>query len=388
MGLKSSLKESTYKYRLVHWMQEIARAFEGFKMAGKTPFAINRTDNLVKGYLKHRNEHFRILVFQFFVMIGFKALITGGLLILGGLLVLNQQMNISQFVATEIVIILLMNSIEKLITSFETIYDVMTGLEKIGFVSDLPLESEEGIKIDPDSEGMEVHFKNLTFTNHNEDMHLEDLSVQIKPGEKVAVTGINRSGKSLFLQLAAGLYRDFDGVISYNNIPLGNIDVMDLRHYIGENLGHDLIFEGTVLENITLGRPNISQKDVEHIVEIVGLDDYVESLTAGYHEVLSSGGNRLPEGAYIKMVLARAFIHKPKLILLEDPFDALDNETTDRIVDYIRSDDLGSTVIIATKRRKYLKLMNRIVWMKKGKIEGVGSYNELRKDENFSFMLK
>lgn len=388
LGLKSSIKESSYKYKLVHWMEEIGRAFEGFKMAGNTQFPLKKANENVHGYLKYRQQHFKVLVFQYILMIGFKIFIVGGLLILGGLLVINQQMNIGQFVAAEIVIILLMTSIEKLITSFETIYDVLTGLEKIGYFTDIPLESEDGLKIDPKSKGVEIHFKKLTYTNATEDMKLQNLDVIIKKGEKVAITGINRSGKSLFLQLAAGLYRDFEGVISYNNIPLGNIDVMDLRSYIGENLGHDLIFDGTVFENISLGRENITLEDVEKIVDLVGLREYIENLTNGYNEVLSSGGKRMPEGASIKLILARAFVHKPKLILLEDPFDAMDNETTDKILEYLRSDELQATVLIATKRRKYLKLMDRIVWMESGNIKKVGNYNELRTDSEFTFMVK
>ena len=388
MGLASSLKESSYKYQLVHWMEEVARAYEGFKMAGDTMLPIQKSNEIVKGYLKNRKEHFKVLIFQFVVMIGFKVLITGGLLILGGILVINQQMNIGQFVAAEIVIILLMNSIEKLITSFETIYDVMTALEKIGFITDLPLESEEGIKLETKENGIDINFKNLNYKSTTQDMSLFNINLKIEAGEKIAITGINRSGKSLFLQLAAGLYKEFDGIISYNNIPLGNLNIMDLRSHIGENLGKDLIFEGTILENITLGRENIKQSDIEKIIKIVGLEAYVEGLTNGYNEKLSSGGKRLPEGTYIKLILARVFIHKPKLILLEDPFDALENEVSDQIFDYLRSPELEATVIIATKRRKNLKLMDRIVWMDSGSIKHIGKYDELRKIQEFSFMVK
>ena len=389
MGMESSINESKHKYRLVHWMQEIARTFEGFKMAGNTKITLGKTNEILKDYLLHRKKHFKTLVLQYSVMVGFKVLIIGGLLILGGILVINQQMNIGQFVAAEIVIILLLNSIEKLILSFETIYDVLTSLDKIGFFTDLPLEEDKGLKIEPKKEGIELHFKKLKFINSTDDMYIKDLNVNIKAGRRVAVTGVNRSGKSLFLQLAAGLYSDFGGTISYNNIPLGNIDVMHLRNFIGENLSNDLIFEGTVLENITLGRENISQEDVERVVDLVGLRDYVEDLYNGYHEVLNySRGVRIPRGTGIKIALARAFIHKPKLILLEDPFDAMDNESTDRVIEYLMSDDLDATVIFATSSRKYLKLMDDILWMEDGKLVDQGNYKDLRQNADFVLMLK
>jgi len=388
MGMQSSINESKYKYKLAHWMEEVARTFEGFKMAGNTKMPLNKSNEIVKNYLFHRKKHFKTLVLQYSVMVGFKVLIIGGLLILGGILVINQQMNIGQFVASEIVIILLLNSIEKLILSFETIYDMLTSLDKIGYFTDLPLENHDGLKIEQKKEGIALHFKNLNYTNSGNDMHIKNLNVNVKAGSKMAITGINRSGKSLFLQLAAGLYGNFEGTISYNNIPLGNIDIMNLRSSIGENIGHDLIFEGTLLENLTLGREQISQEEIEKVVDLVGLREFVENLHNGYHEILNSGGRRLPEGAAIKLVLARAFVHKPKLILLEDPFDAMDNESADRVIEYLQSEDLNATVIIAMKRRKYLKLMDEIIWMEDGMIKDIGHYNELRKNADFTFMVK
>ena len=388
LGLKSSIYESKYKYQVAHWMEELARTYEGFKMAGKTTMHLSKTNGIVRNYLKYRKEHFKILVLQYSVLVGFKVLITGGLLILGGVLVINQQMNIGQFVAAEIVIILLLNSVEKLITSFETIYDVMTGLDKIGYFTDLPLESEDGLKIESDEKGIELHFKKLNFLSNDEYTRMTDINCIIKPGERVAVAGVNRSGKTTFLALAAGFYRNFDGIISYNNIPLGNVDIMNLRDKIGENIGYHLIFEGTLKENITLGRDNITQEEIERVVDLVGLREYIESLNHGYNEEMRTGGRGLTDGVTKKIVLARSFVNNPKLLLLKEPFESLDNESADRVLEYLRGDKLKSTVIVATTRRKYLKLMDKVIWMSEGEIKGIGSYAELRKNPEFAFMVK
>lgn len=135
-GLKTSLNESKYKYKIAHWIQEIARTLVSFKLSGKTSLALNKNDALVSDYLQSREDHFRILRIQFIQMISFKVLITAGLLVIGGILVLNQQMNIGQFVASEIIILTIINSVEKLILGLETFYDVLTALEKIGQVVD------------------------------------------------------------------------------------------------------------------------------------------------------------------------------------------------------------------------------------------------------------
>ena len=119
-----------------------------FKLSGSTRLALHKNDVLVNHYLKAREAHFSIIRLQYAKMIGFKTIITAGLLLIGGALVLNQEMNIGQFVAAEIIILLVITSVEKLLTGLETFYDILTSIEKLGQVIDRPLESQKGKKID------------------------------------------------------------------------------------------------------------------------------------------------------------------------------------------------------------------------------------------------
>ena len=141
-GLDSSLKESKYKYKVAGWLQEIARNNFSFRRQNNFDFALQKNNNLVSNYLNYREKHFSIIQRQFTQLILFKVIITASLLLIGGFLVLNQQMNIGQFVAAEIVILLVINSVEKLILGLETFYDVLTSIEKIGQVTDMNLEEE------------------------------------------------------------------------------------------------------------------------------------------------------------------------------------------------------------------------------------------------------
>ena len=143
-GLDTSLDESKQKYKVAHWIQEVARSILSFKLSGKTTLALQKNDELVSNYLDAREGHFKVLVQQFIKLIGFKILVTAGLLVIGGFLVLNQEMNIGQFVAAEIIILLVINSVEKLILGLESFYDVLTSIEKIGQVVDKELEAQDG----------------------------------------------------------------------------------------------------------------------------------------------------------------------------------------------------------------------------------------------------
>ena len=134
-----------------------------FKLSGSNNHALEKNDGLVSGYLEARENHFKILVLQFVQMIGFKILVTGGLLIIGGLLVLNQQMNIGQFVAAEIIILLVISSVEKLIVGLESFYDVLTSLEKLGQVVDKDIEPEQSIPPLFDQEDFKVQLDNISY---------------------------------------------------------------------------------------------------------------------------------------------------------------------------------------------------------------------------------
>ena len=107
-GLETSLKESKYKYQLAHWLEEMSRAISTFKLAGFTSLAMDKTDNLVSNYLYSRRQHFKVLVIQYTAFTVFKTLMTAGLLILGSYLLIQREINLGQFVASEIIIILIM----------------------------------------------------------------------------------------------------------------------------------------------------------------------------------------------------------------------------------------------------------------------------------------
>lgn len=164
-----------------------------------------------------REEHFSILVRQYSLMVIFKVIIVTGLLAIGGILVMEQLMNIGQFVAAEIIILLIITSVEKIVLSIETIYDVLTGLEKIGQVTDLELENDEGVDLSQECQETPVYLKfdQVSFIYPgNKQKSLNNVSFEVSSGERIMVTGGNLSGKSTLLQIVAGLYDVNDGTIS------------------------------------------------------------------------------------------------------------------------------------------------------------------------------
>lgn len=369
-GLSTSLEESKYKYEVAHWLEEMARTATTFKLAGKTDLPLNRSDKLIAKYLGARNNHFTVLVQQYSLMVVFKVLVATGLLAIGGILVMEQLMNIGQFIAAEIIILLVMASVEKLILSFETIYDILTSLEKIGQVTDLELERRGGYIVNQDEDkGLNVDMKNVVFSYPGQDSNvLDGLTLEIKAGEKVMIKGENGSGKSTLLQVLAGLYQIQEGSISYDGITVGNVNLNSLRQVIGDSLNQEQLFEASVLENISIGRKNADLANCRWAIESLGLSDYINQLDMGLDTILGPQGKKLPRSIIQKILLARSIADRPKLLLLEDAFEHADGEERIHMIDFITSKENPWTMVVVSNDPYLAKKSDRVIEMNNGKV--------------------
>jgi ABC-type bacteriocin/lantibiotic exporter with double-glycine peptidase domain len=380
-GLRTSLMESKHKYKVAHWLEELARTGVTFRLAGKTRLPLHRIDHHVGDYLTYREAHFRVLVQQYSLMVVFKVMVALGLLAIGGFLVIEQQMNIGQFIAAEIIILLIMGAVEKLIESLESIYDVLTALEKIGQVTDLELEQDSGIDLCDhcDGAGLRVDLHDVTFyyPDFNKPT-IDKVSLHLTPGEKVLVVGRTGSGKTTLLQLLAGLYDVQQGTVSYNDFPRGNLELSSLRSVIGDCLSEELLFEGTILDNITMGRDAATFDRVQWAVKELGLEEFIRSQPQGYETILDTQGRRLARGIVQKLLLARSIVDKPRLLLLEDVLDVLSEDRQRGVSDFLMSKDNGWTLVAISSDPYFAKLADRIILMEDGRIIREGSFDEMK----------
>lgn len=384
-GIVSSLEESKHKFKVAHWLQEAARTNMTFKLAGRTDLPLKKADDHVTNYIEAREKHFKVLVQQYSFMILFKVLVALGLLAIGGILVMEQSMNIGQFVAAEIIILLVISSVEKLILSLETIYDVLTSLEKIGQVTDLELEPNNGIDIQTqcDENGLEVHVNDVTFA-YSDSKHevLSKVSFKVSPGETVLITGSNGSGKSTLMHIVAGLYDVNDGTVSYNGIPRNNLNLSSLRSVIGGCLVDEELFEGTLLENITIGREAATFENVKWAIKGVGLEDYVKRLPKGYDTMLEPLGRKLPRSIVLRLLIARAMADKPKMLLLEYAVEYLDPKDRRKIIDFVTDKQHGWTVIAISNDDYFGQKADHIGIMQHGSMSHFGQYKDLKSIAN------
>lgn len=364
-GLSTSLQESKYKYLLAHWLEEVARVNRSFKIMAKNKFHLNKTDHIVEGYLGCRENHFQVLMSQFKLFIGFKVIVAAGLLLLGGFLVFHEQMNIGQFVAAEIIIILIINSVEKILKIIDTIYDVLTALDKIGYVTDMQLDKVGGNTTVNTEAGLSLKAKEIKFGFPDEKRKvLDEVSFEIASNEKIVLAGKSGSGKSLLLQILAGLHEIEDGELYVNEIPFSNYERNNLYTSLGVAFPTNQIFEGTFKENILLGR-KVTDKVISETLKLLNLQEYLMHRPQGIDSFVDSGGRRLPRSIIQKLLIARIIIDKPKLLLMEDPLQFIEEEEKKRIIDYIMDEKQKWTVIVVSDFSYWKEKGNRIIELHK-----------------------
>ncbi|MEM6964858.1 MAG: ATP-binding cassette domain-containing protein [Bacteroidota bacterium] len=384
-GLKTSLKESKYKYQVAHWLEELGRAMNIFKLSGVSKLPMSRTDKLVTSYLNARKDHFKVLLVQYGSVVLFRTLITATLLILGSVLVINNQISIGQFVAAEIIVILILNSAEKLILSMDNIYDVLTGLEKIGYVTDLPIESTDGLALQTiaDEDGaIEIEMDNVSFQFDDADHpSLQDINLKIKPGEKICISGFNGSGKSTLTKLIGGLYTSYGGMIAFNSIPLKDIDLDSLRKEIGTLTSQDEIFNSTIIENINLGDQDVPMQKIVRTAKEIGLHDHINRLPNGYQTELLANGLNVPRSIRTKIILARTLIFQPSILLLDNFMPRLERKEKQVIIDYLTAERQHWTLIGISNNPNFAEQCDRVIVLQDGKIIADSPFKEIKKDE-------
>lgn len=367
-GLDTSLKESKIKYKVAHWIQEVARSLVSFKLSGKTNLAMYKNNKYTSEYLEARESHFNVLIVQYIQMITFKVLVTAGLLIIGGLLVLNQQMNIGQFVASEIIILLVLGSVEKLITGLETFYDVLTSLEKIGQVVDKELEPQTGVDPFEMDQPIKVEMENLSYRTDIGLLVLSKVNLSIKHHHRILLNGPAGSGKTILLKLLSGLIDPTSGTLYINNNSMKGIWPNKYRYKIGQVLPEQLPFEGTILENITFGNQDITREYLNRTLENVGLLPFVKQQPNGLDTVLYPEGQQIPHTVSRRIVLARAIINNPKLLLLKDPLEHFDKEETERIVKFLTAKERPWALVVSSRNPIWQQNCNREVEVSNGQL--------------------
>ncbi|MUG43484.1 ABC transporter ATP-binding protein [Paenibacillus woosongensis] len=235
----------------------------------------------------------------------------------------------------------------------------------------------------------EYRFKGVGFKYKGSERHvLQDFSLTVKPGETVAFVGESGSGKSTILNLIIGFYKPQSGKIWVDGIPMNELSMRRYRRSLAIVLQNNILFSGTIRENITYGLPHISEEKLQQAIWMANLQDVIDSLPDGLDTSVGEHGGRLSGGQRQRIAIARALVRDPKIIILDEATSALDNASERHVQQAMEQLMEGRTTFIVAHRLSTVKNADRIVVMKKGKIVESGTYDELLNIKGEFYKLK
>ena len=233
----------------------------------------------------------------------------------------------------------------------------------------------------------EVTFNKVNFSYDEDTPVLKDVSFNIPPGEKLAIVGPTGSGKSTLIRLLSRFYDFDDNLIHLDGIDLNKISSKDLRSRVGVVLQDFHIFSGSILDNLTLGNPRVSEEKAILAAKTVNAHPFIEGLEDGYHSILSERGQNLSQGQRQLLAFARVLAADPEILVLDEATASIDTETELLIQDALRKLTLGRTSIIIAHRLQTIQEADRVMVMDKGQIAEIGSHEELIEAKGLYYTL-
>jgi len=344
-AVRTAITESRAKYAVAAALEEMARYPLVFKLAGAAEFARARADALAIDYVESRRRHFSILLRQIVGFIALQVIAATVLLTLGGFLVIDGQLTLGQLVAAELIVSGVLASLAKFGKTLENVYDLMAAVEKLGHLLDLPLERETGATFTRAHADLSVELRDLTFGFPNQRPVISSLNLRLNPREHICIVGRHGVGKSLLADLLIGLRTPTGGSVQLGGADLRELDLRTIRENVALVRGIEIV-EGTVEENVRMGRRSIPLEEVCDALNRVGILDRIRDLHEGLATHLASTGAPLSPGQAGRLMVARAMLGKPKVLVLDDLMDELDSESQQCVFDAVLCPDAPWTVVI------------------------------------------
>lgn len=366
-GVGTAVRESVAKFAVAGWMEEVARHPVAFKLSGGPQLARAKTDELTRQYLVARSAHFAVLMRQLGFALFLQAAANVSLLAIGGFLVIGGQLTLGELVAAEIVVTLVVATFTKLGKQLEAYYDLLAAVDKLGYLVDLPMERTGGVPHVNPGTGATVTVNDVGFVYDG--LHrevLSHLSMRLDAGERVALVGSNGVGKSTLVDVLFGLRSPVEGWVEIDGADLRELRLDTLREHIAVVKGVE-IFEASIFANVRMGRENITHLDVREALRQVGLLRTVMDFPDGLNTPLGTGGSPLSLGQANRLMLARAIIGAPRLLILDEVLDNMDSEIREIVLPAVFGPSAPWTLLVVTHSAEVASLCDRAIRLERAK---------------------
>lgn len=369
-GMKTAIKESSVKYEVAAWLEELARNPLLFKSSGAMKLVYERTDALAREWVERRSQHFGVVFFQSVSAIALQVFASVLLLGIGGLLVIQGSLTLGQLVAAELIVTTVVGSVASIGKYLEAFYDLVAATDKLGYLLDVPLEREGGEHHLPAVEcpGSQLELRGVRWTPEGSRQVFAGVDLDVGAGERVGISGPSGSGKSSLLRMIWGLRLPSEGSIRLDGRDLRSLSLESLRRTVSLVDPAEL-YDDTVAENVRLGRPFVSDEDVRRALRDVGLLEELSYLPDGIQTRLGVDGVPLSMNERARVQVARAIAGRPRLLLVTDLFGGLPKELRTSLMDLLFAESAPWTLLIASNDPEVLDRCNRSFSLASGRLE-------------------
>jgi ATP-binding cassette, subfamily C, bacterial LapB len=302
-----------------------------------------------------------------------------GTVIMGAIMITENELTMGGLIACSMLGGRAIAPLSQIANLLSRLVAVKTSYRQLNALVQTPSEMQNG-GLRPSALAGGIAFRNVGFAYPGADQaSLSDVSFSIQPGEKVALLGRVGSGKSTVSRIIAGLYSPQEGQVLIDGTEIRQLDMDSYRDKLGYCLQDTVLLSGTVRDNIRLGHDAIDDDEMLRVAQISGTHDFMGRLANGYDLILSDRGESLSGGQRQSIAIARALAGRPKIVLLDEPSSAMDNQTEQGLIQRLENELKDRTVILVTHRLPLLKMVTRVILMDQGKIVADGPRDEILK---------
>ena len=361
-GIDTSIDESITKYRVAHWLQDVIASPSIFKLGGGETLAVQRANQLTAQYIAARQLQFRVVLRQIVFAISLQVIASTVLLALGGWLVIDGQLTLGQLVASELVVTVVVGAFAKAGKSIEKFYDLMAGIDKVGHLIDIPADAKQEPAVLPHGPA-EIQWSDLILDGGLSKSKVP--AATIAAGSRVAIVGDDVNGRSLLARAVAGLTSPVEGTAQVAGHDPVHAAATGEGRFLGYAGANDL-FHGSLRENLDLARSGMTAHRLREALDHVGLLDLVLQMPDGLQSRLQTHGYPLSDIQSRQLVLARAILMKPKLLVVDGLLDDLASEDRRAIWQKIAAEDAPWTLVVTTNRQDVAELCEIQIAVRKG----------------------